>query len=282
MAAGRKRKAPAFQFYAGDWLADTFVQALSFEEQGAYLRLLCHQWEAGSIPTDPERVGRLLGGRLDLWPVLEPKFPGGKNPKLEGIRKECEAYHAGQRRKGALGNARKAEIRALLEGVPAGSPAGSLRGAPKDRQGRGAPKARSSSSSSSCSSSVSPEKQRGTPPEPLRADVAEIMVAWEGYVGALAPKTFAANAKHAGQLLDRGCLGDPKAKGVDPPGPQTLGAIMGAIAWLKAETPSAGGFTWNASVRSIEKLRQKWPKIERSASSGKSYMDRVNDTLENL
>ena len=54
-------KAPAFQFYAGDYLSSSRVTLLTLEEEGAYIRLLCHCWLHGSIPNDPEMIARLIG-----------------------------------------------------------------------------------------------------------------------------------------------------------------------------------------------------------------------------
>lgn len=54
-------KAPAFQFYPQDYLACDKVAEMTLEEEGAYIRLLCYCWSAGSIPADPERCARLIG-----------------------------------------------------------------------------------------------------------------------------------------------------------------------------------------------------------------------------
>ena len=54
-------KRPAFQFYPGDWLGSQRVSLLSLEEEGAYLRLLASCWQHGSIPSDPEKIARLIG-----------------------------------------------------------------------------------------------------------------------------------------------------------------------------------------------------------------------------
>lgn len=75
---------PWFQFYARDWLTDDKVMLMSLECQGAYLRLLCLQWENGAIPKEPEAVGAMLGFQTKdsrryffdrLWPALQPHFP---------------------------------------------------------------------------------------------------------------------------------------------------------------------------------------------------------------
>lgn len=86
---------PAFQLYASDFLAGT--QEMSQEEVGAYIRLLCHQWTRGSIPSDPSKQERLAGG-----PVSDDvlaKFPvsdGGerRNLRLESYRIKLATYRA--------------------------------------------------------------------------------------------------------------------------------------------------------------------------------------------
>jgi uncharacterized protein YdaU (DUF1376 family) len=62
MTPNPKGKAPAFQFYAADWLADEAVSVMSLEEEGAYIRALCYCWREGSIPADEDRLARLLKG----------------------------------------------------------------------------------------------------------------------------------------------------------------------------------------------------------------------------
>jgi len=54
-------KRPAFQFYPGDWLGSQRVSLLTLEEEGAYLRLLASCWQHGSIPSDPDKIARLIG-----------------------------------------------------------------------------------------------------------------------------------------------------------------------------------------------------------------------------
>ncbi len=57
-------KAPAFQFYAKDWL-DMRVMRMSYEAQGVYARLLAHMWADSpnqcSIENNPKMLSRLLG-----------------------------------------------------------------------------------------------------------------------------------------------------------------------------------------------------------------------------
>jgi len=62
MTANNKGKAPAFQFYAADWLADQSVSMMTLEEEGAYIRAMCYCWREGSIPADDDKLSRLLKG----------------------------------------------------------------------------------------------------------------------------------------------------------------------------------------------------------------------------
>jgi uncharacterized protein YdaU (DUF1376 family) len=55
-------KAPAFQFYAADYLADETVGLMTLAEEGAYIRLLSYCWREGSIPADPILLSRLCKG----------------------------------------------------------------------------------------------------------------------------------------------------------------------------------------------------------------------------
>ena len=106
-----KRKPPAFQLYADDFLAGT--ADMTPEEVGIYIRLLCHQWAKGGIPNDPERAGRMAGlmgspmGSPCLGYVLDKFSPCDdgmlRNDRLEKIRQEMEAHRAHQSISGAKG-----------------------------------------------------------------------------------------------------------------------------------------------------------------------------------
>lgn len=100
-------KPPAFQFYAADFLVGT--ADLTCEQVGAYIRLLCHQWDRGFVPLDIKVVARICAARPSrLAPVLS-KFDrteeGYRNARLESERvkqkefREKQAVH-GRRRWG--------------------------------------------------------------------------------------------------------------------------------------------------------------------------------------
>jgi uncharacterized protein YdaU (DUF1376 family) len=106
-----KRKAPAFLFYADDFLAGT--ADMSAEEVGGYIRLLCHQWTKGSIPNDPERVARmagLIGSPCVGYVLAKFRLCDGhtlKNARLEKVREEHQAFKARQSTAGANGAAKR-------------------------------------------------------------------------------------------------------------------------------------------------------------------------------
>ena len=92
-------------FYAGDYLASSRVQLMTLEEEGAYIRLLCHCWNAGSIPKEPEQIARLIGkgASTTLATKVKVMFKQGKNEdeliheKLESIRSERASWIAKSR-----------------------------------------------------------------------------------------------------------------------------------------------------------------------------------------
>jgi len=109
--AQKEQKPPAFQLYARDWLVST--AALSSAEQGVYMRLLCHEWVEGPLPSDEHILARLAGESLHqfrgIWRRIErhfPALPGGGfgNPRLEAERQRLAALRqerAASGRKGA-------------------------------------------------------------------------------------------------------------------------------------------------------------------------------------
>ena len=58
-------KAPAFQFYARDWLADSKVRRLRLDERGALFESICERVAAGdrSVQDDYGFIGRVFVGQ---------------------------------------------------------------------------------------------------------------------------------------------------------------------------------------------------------------------------
>lgn len=97
-------KAPSFQFYPKDFLADIHVAAMTLAERGAYITLLCLCWREGSLPGEQATLARLCrvtpAVLTRLWPALEPCFKvvDGRliQPRLERERVKQEAYRTQQ------------------------------------------------------------------------------------------------------------------------------------------------------------------------------------------
>ena len=52
-------RAPAFQFYPADYLADMRIRMLSWASRGLYIDLLCYCWREGWIPSDSSAIAQL-------------------------------------------------------------------------------------------------------------------------------------------------------------------------------------------------------------------------------
>ena len=110
MSKESKRKAPAFQFYADDFLAGTLE--MSQEEVGQFIRLLCHQWNRGSIPVETEKQQRLTGGCVSVDVLVKFRLCEDgllRNERLETVRSEKDRYLQQQSQKGR----KSAELRKL-------------------------------------------------------------------------------------------------------------------------------------------------------------------------
>jgi uncharacterized protein YdaU (DUF1376 family) len=114
---GRMKATPAFQFYPRDFLGDARVAAMTNQEVGVYVKLICHCWTEGSIPADVARLAVMAGERykdmLRIWTAVGPCFipaePGRLTQKrLEQVRREQANFREAQRLKGiASGRARR-------------------------------------------------------------------------------------------------------------------------------------------------------------------------------
>ena len=97
----KTRKAPAFQFYADDFLAGTLE--MSQEEVGQFIRLLCHQWNRGSIPVETEKQQRLTGGCVSVDVLAKFRLCEDgllRNERLETVRSERDRFLQQQSEKG--------------------------------------------------------------------------------------------------------------------------------------------------------------------------------------
>jgi uncharacterized protein YdaU (DUF1376 family) len=94
-------KAPAFQFYAAEYLADEHVQLMTLEEEGIYIRLLAYCWREGSVPSDIALLSRLCkNAPVEALKIVLPRFEAHpENPdrlihrRLEKERKSLSDFH---------------------------------------------------------------------------------------------------------------------------------------------------------------------------------------------
>lgn len=102
-------RAPAFSFYARDFLASTVTMNLMV--RGAYITLLAYQWDHGDVPDDPEALGMMLGcsGQQAhrLWLKLSPKFTRSPDGRLRNSRLERERTKQLDRRAALAENGKK-------------------------------------------------------------------------------------------------------------------------------------------------------------------------------
>ena len=95
------KKPPAFQFYPDDFLGG--VADMTQSEVGAYILLLCQQWNRGSIPVEPDRQQLLAKGSVPEHVLAKfEKCQDGslRNHRMEEERQKQDEYRQKQREKG--------------------------------------------------------------------------------------------------------------------------------------------------------------------------------------
>ena len=107
-------KAPAFQFYADDWLGSTKIALMTPAEEGAYIRLLAHAWNSHdcAIPGDDETLAVLSR--------LGPKWMRSKHRILSCFRKRKDGRYVNARllkERAKQLNYRESKIKAGKEGA---------------------------------------------------------------------------------------------------------------------------------------------------------------------
>ena len=88
-----RTKPPSFDFFPDDFIAGTYH--LTPEAVGIYVRLLCFQWNNGSIPSDENELARIAGVDADamrthmrtvVLKFMQDECGGLKNARLERER----------------------------------------------------------------------------------------------------------------------------------------------------------------------------------------------------
>jgi uncharacterized protein YdaU (DUF1376 family) len=104
---------PMMPWFPRDFIAST--RAMRPAERGAYRELLDFQWELGVLPTDEQRLARLIGYTKeefdDVWPAIKYKFVpsngGLVNERLEEHRKKALEQREKKRRGASTTNAKR-------------------------------------------------------------------------------------------------------------------------------------------------------------------------------
>lgn len=90
-----RKKPPSFDFFVDDFIAGTYH--LPAEAVGIYVRLLCFQWNNGSIPGDHEQLARIAGVDTDVIRtyirIVYEKFEKLEDGSLQNERMERERSH---------------------------------------------------------------------------------------------------------------------------------------------------------------------------------------------
>ena len=76
---------PHFDFYPGDWMNDSHNAALTYEEWGVHIALLCRMWDQPdcTLPNDDRYLARLLRVPEDQWRQWREVLIDGPQPVLQ-------------------------------------------------------------------------------------------------------------------------------------------------------------------------------------------------------
>lgn len=106
-----KSNSPAFQFYPSDFITGTIH--MSPEEVGAYIRLLCYQWEHEAIPDETKILIRITGAKKATIEEVLKKFTktekGLVNQRLKKSLDEQIEYRKRKSEAGKKGNQKRWE-----------------------------------------------------------------------------------------------------------------------------------------------------------------------------
>jgi len=117
-----RKPGPAYQHYAQDFLVS--VAPLTAEAVGAYIRLLDYQWVNEGLQDDDKVLLALAGCGRKALAAVRDKFPKDsdgmlRNPRLEEVRAEQEAYRD---RQAAKAKSRWGECHGNATALPAHMP----------------------------------------------------------------------------------------------------------------------------------------------------------------
>jgi len=249
-------KDPSFPFYANDWLSSTKRALMTPAQRGAYVDLLCHQWNDPdcSLPDDDESLAVLSGLLGDWLPngcrlvgdcfPPHPIFAGRiANTRLLEIKAEREEW----REKSREGGKKSAESRRkALEAKGLGVGKGGSTTVPTNTATNGQPNGNSSPSSSfSSPPSFSGGDKLSCPS--YRFDETDRALA-----GRLWPKVLEIQPGQKQPNLDKWASVLRLMRERDG---HTLAEIESLFDWANNDE------FWKVNIRSPEKLRKQWDEL---------------------
>jgi uncharacterized protein YdaU (DUF1376 family) len=101
------KTSPSFQFYPADFIGGTML--MEAHEVGAYIRLLCYQWQQGSVPNNSAKIERITGIKASKLVDVIAKFVTSEdgltlaNQRMESLREELNDYRKTQSENGKKG-----------------------------------------------------------------------------------------------------------------------------------------------------------------------------------
>lgn len=109
---------------------------MTAEEVGAYIRLLCYQWDKGAVPDDDALIAKIGGCGGNAVASIRHKFgiakgvPGLQNERLEEVRKKQQEYSKKQANRANAGWASRKKNAAALPAQcsPSSSPTSNNKG----------------------------------------------------------------------------------------------------------------------------------------------------------
>ena len=141
-------RAPAFQFYAKDWL-DWKVLRMSDAAQGVYIRLLAHMWKDSpdqcSLPDNDKEIAKVIGKNPRTWSKLRAEIQKVGDPlllaeegrliskRLRKEKQEMDLYREGRRKAGIAGAEKRwhshapANAEAMTKNSPSSSSSSSVK-----------------------------------------------------------------------------------------------------------------------------------------------------------
>ncbi len=237
-------KSPAFRFYPSDFMMGTM--GFSAEERGAYMTLLCVQWDRGGLPDDAEQCARLAGIPVERLGLIWDKFglcDDGmrRNRRLELEREKQVEFRARQAGNGKKGGRPPKNNPNETHGKPTGNPSLSQTkagGKPEESQAEAKANPEKAFQFSSSLSVVPPtvpqggqcdavsseteqpqKKERGARSE--RAEAIALAVEWADHIGALFGRT---PGRASSAMLN--WLEDHALRGLLPPDPEQWAALQ--------------------------------------------------------